>query len=246
MSAFIRHKVLINSGVGEAVHGGFDVVRDPTKATRVGGPGLLFITLFVAALAIFIPIVPRFGGVLVRPILWLYTSRDFSMGLSLIGSVAPTCVAVALSTSLIMHGHRALPKAVGRWLLVIGTAYVAIATTLPITSPVATAVLLSLNTPMILAVPLIFITAFELAHEVERGDYWVAAEAYVALFIPLALSDSTTAVIAGVATETVHLFTKASFVISNYGAMDGLVLIPTKAAIAALITTAMIRKPRNT
>jgi hypothetical protein len=37
MLAFIRHKVLINSGVGKAVHGGFDVVRDPTKTTRVGG-----------------------------------------------------------------------------------------------------------------------------------------------------------------------------------------------------------------
>jgi len=241
-----RHKVLINSGVGKAVHGGFNVVRDPIKAVKIGGPGLLFITLFVAALAIFIPIVPRFGGVLVRPILWLYTSRGFSMGLSLIGSVAPACVAVALSTSLIMHGHRALPKAVGRWLLVIGTAYVAIATTLPITSPVATAVLLSLNAPMILAAPLIFIATFGLARDVDEGDYWVAAEAYVTLFTPLLLSDLTTAIMAGVATETVHLFTKASFVIGGYGAMDGLVLIPTEVATAALITTAMTRRPRST
>jgi len=30
-SAFIRHKVLINSGIGEAVYGGFGVVKDPTK-----------------------------------------------------------------------------------------------------------------------------------------------------------------------------------------------------------------------
>jgi hypothetical protein len=37
MLAFIRHKVLINSGVGEAVYGGFGVVRDSTKTTRVGG-----------------------------------------------------------------------------------------------------------------------------------------------------------------------------------------------------------------
>jgi hypothetical protein len=44
----------------------------------------------------------------------------------------------------------------------------------------------------------------------------------------------------------VHLFTKASLVIGGYGAMDGLVLIPTEAAIAALITTAMARRPRNT
>ena len=222
------------------------MVRDPTKATRVGGPGLLFITLFVAALAIFIPIVPRFGGVLVRPILWLYTSRGFSMGLSLIGSVVPACVAVALSTSLIMHGHRALPKAVGRWLLVIGTAYVAIATTLPITSPVATAVLLSLNAPMILAAPLIFIVTFGLARDVDEGDYWVAAEAYVTLFTSLLIPDLATALMAGVATEAVHLFTKATFVIGGYGAMDGLVLIPTEAATAALITTAIARRPRNT
>jgi hypothetical protein len=241
-----RHKVLIISGVGEAVYGGFGVVRDPTKATRVGRPGLLFITLFVAALAIFIPIVPRFGGVLVRPILWLYMSRDFSMGLSLIGSVVPACVAVALSTSLIMHGHRALPKAVGRWLLVIGTAYAVIATTLPITSPVATAVLLSLNAPMILAAPLIFIATFGLARDVDEGDYWVAAEAYVTLFTSLLIPDLATALMAGVATEAVHLFTKASFVIGGYGVVDGLVLIPIEAAIAALITTAMTRRPRNT
>jgi hypothetical protein len=51
---------------------------------------------------------------------------------------------------------------------------------------------------------------------------------------------------AGVATEITHLFTKASLIIGGYGATDGLVLIPTEAAIAALITTAMIRKPRNT
>jgi len=241
-----RHKVLINLGVGKTVHGGFGVVRDPIKATRVGRLGLLFITLFVAALAIFIPIVPRFGGVLVRPILWLYMSRGFSMGLSLIGSVVHACVAVALSTLLIMHGHRALPKAACRWLLVIGTAYAVIATTLPITSPVATAVLLSLNTPMMIAAPLIFITAFGLARDVNEGDYWVAAEAYIALFIPLVLSDSATALMAGVATEAVHLFTKATLVIGGYGAMDGLVLIPTEAAIAALITTTMTRRPRNT
>ena len=37
MLAFIRHKVLINSGVDKAVHGGFDVVRDLTKTTKVGG-----------------------------------------------------------------------------------------------------------------------------------------------------------------------------------------------------------------
>jgi hypothetical protein len=113
-------------------------------------------------------------------------------------------------------------------------------------SSIAAAVLLSLNAPMILAAPLIFIAAFGLAHEVRRDDYWVAAEAYVTLFTALLLSDLTTAIMAGVATETVHLFTEASLVIGGYGATDGLVLIPTEAATAALITVAVIRRvPRR-
>jgi hypothetical protein len=99
---------------------------------------------------------------------------------------------------------------------------------------------------MILAAPLIFIVTFNLAYEVERGNYWVAAEAYVTLFTSLLIPDLATAIMAGVATEIAQLFTKASFVIGGYGATDGLVLIPTEAAIAALITTAMIKRPRNT
>jgi hypothetical protein len=94
---------------------------------------------------------------------------------------------------------------------------------------------------MMIATPLIFIVAFGLACDVNEGGYWVAAEAYVALFIPLALSDSTTALMAGVATEIVHL-TRALLVIGGYGAMDGLVLIPTEAAIAVLITTAVMKR----
>jgi len=109
-------------------------------------------------------------------------------------------------------------------------------------SPIAAAVLLSLNAPMMIAAPLIFITAFGLARDVNEGDYWVAAEAYIALFIPLVLSDSTTALMAGVATETVHLLTRASLVIGGYGAMDGLILIPLEAAIAALITVVAVRR----
>jgi hypothetical protein len=97
-------------------------------------------------------------------------------------------------------------------------------------SPIAASKLLSLNAPMMIATPLIFIVAFGLACDVNEGGYWVAAEAYVALFIPLALSDSTTALMAGVATDAVHLLTRASLVIGGYGAMDGLVLIPTEAA----------------
>jgi len=133
---------------------------------------------------------------------------------------------------------------VNEWFWVFAITYVVIITALPLMLPAAAAVLLSLNAPMILAAPLIFIAAFGLAREIRRDDYWVAAEAYVALFIPLALSDSATAVMAGVAAEIAHILTKASLIIGGYGVMDGLVLIPTEAAIAALITTAMIRKPK--
>jgi hypothetical protein len=132
------------------------------------------------------------------------------------------------------------------WFWVFVIIYVVIITALPMISPIAAAVLLGLNAPMILAAPLIFITAFGLARDVAKGDYWVAAEAYIALFIPLALSDTATALMAGIATEAVHLITKASLIIGGYGATDGLVLIPIEAAIAALITTAMTRRPRST
>jgi hypothetical protein len=111
--------------------------------------------------------------------------------------------------------------------------------------PTAAMVLLSLNTPMILAAPLIFIAVLGLARDVDEGDYWVAAGAYVALFISLLLSDLATAVMAGVAAEITHLFTKASLVIGGYGVMDGLVLIPTEAATAALITIAVMRRVRR-
>jgi len=112
---------------------------------------------------------------------------------------------------------------------------------LPMMSPVAAAVLLSLNTPMILAAPLIFITAFGLARDVNEGDYWVAAEAYVTLFTSLLIPDLATAAMAGTAAEIVHILAKASLVIGGYGVMDGLILIPTEAAIAALITVIAVR-----
>jgi len=74
-----------------------------------------------------------------------------------------------------------------------------------------------------------------------RDDCWVAAEAYIALFTVLLLSDLTTAIMAGVATEITHIFTKASLIIGGYGVMDGLILIPLEAAIAALITVVAVR-----
>jgi len=204
----------------------------------------LFILLFIILLAAMAPIPFRIGKLLVEPILWLYESRNYSVGLSLTGSIIPAVVAIALAWSL--RGRRAVPAVMASaWFWVLATIYVMfLSMVLPLTLPAAAAVLLSLNTPMILAAPLIFITAFGLAREIRRDDYWVAAEAYVTLFTPLALSDSTTAVMAGVAAEIAHILTKASLIIGGYGVMDGLVLIPTEAAIAALITTAMIRKPK--
>ena len=156
-------------------------------------------------------------------------------------------MAIALAWSLRGRGRRVVPAVMANalfWVFVI--IYVVIITALPMISPIATAVLLGLNAPMILAAPLIIITAFGLARDVAKGDYWVAAEAYIALFTALLLSDLTTAIMAGVATETVHLLTKASLVIGGYGVTDGLVLIPIEAAIAALITVTLIKRiPRR-
>jgi hypothetical protein len=211
-----------------------------------GIAGWLFI-LFFFVLYFILSLIPlRIGKLFVEPILWIYEYRDYSVGLSLTGSMMPAVAAAALAWSLRGRGRRAVPAMIANalfWFFVI--IYVVIITALPIASPTATAVLLSLNTPMIIAVPLAFITAFGLARDVNEGGYWVAAEAYIALFTVLLLSDLTTAIMAGIATETMHLFTKASLVIGGYGVMDGLILIPTEAAIAALITTAMIRRLRS-
>jgi hypothetical protein len=206
-----------------------------------GPAGLLFILLFIILLAAMAPIPFRIGKLFVEPILWLYVSRNYSVGLSLTGSMMPAVAAIALAWSL--RGRRVVPAVMANALFwALATIYVMfLSMVLPLTLPAAAAVLLSLNTPMIIAAPLIFITAFGLARDVNEGDYWVAAEAYVALFISLALSNSTTAVMAGVTTEIAHLFTKASLVIGGYGVMDGLVLIPIEAAIAALITVVAVR-----
>jgi hypothetical protein len=212
-----------------------------------GIAGLLFILFFIILLAVMAPIALRIGKLFVEPILWIYESRDYSVGLSLTGSIIPAVVAIILAGLLHKRGHRAVPAIMANeWFWVFVIIYVVVITALPVMAPVAAAVLLSLNTLMILAAPLIFIAAFGLARDVAKRDYWVAAEAYVALFIPLILSDSATALMAGVATEAVHLFTKASLVIGGYGATDGLILIPTETAMAVLITTAMARRPRNT
>jgi hypothetical protein len=211
-----------------------------------GIAGWLFI-LFFFVLYFILSLIPlRIGKLFVRPILWLYESRGYSVGLSLTGSVIPAIVTIILAWLLHRRGRRVVPAIMANeWFWVFVIIYVVIITALPMISPIAAAVLLSLNTPMMIAAPLIFITAFGLARDVNEGDYWVAAEAYIALFIPLVLSDSTTALMAGIATETMHLFTKASLVIEGYGIMDGLVLIPTEPAIAVLITIAMIRRLRS-
>jgi len=217
-------------------------LRRVGKFLNPGIAGWLLILFFIILFAIIAPIALRIGKLFVEPILWLYESRNYSVGLSLTGLIIPAIVAIALAGLLHKRRHRVVPAIMANewfWFFVI--IYVVVTTALPVISPTATAVLLSLNAPMILAAPLIFITAFGLARDVEKRDYWVAAEAYIALFIPLILSDSATAIMAGVATEAVHLLTRASLVIGGYGIMDGLVLIPTEAAIAALITVVAVR-----
>jgi hypothetical protein len=62
-----------------------------------GMAGLLFILFFIILLAVIGPIALRIDKLLVGPILWLYESRDYSVGFSLIGSVTPAIVAAALA-----------------------------------------------------------------------------------------------------------------------------------------------------
>jgi hypothetical protein len=219
-------------------------LRRAIRFLNPGPVGLLFILFFIILLAIMAPIALRIGKLFVEPILWIYESRNYSVGLSLTSLAIPMIVTIILAGLLHKRRRRIVPAIMANeWFWVFVITYVVVITALPVMAPVAAAVLLSLNAPMIIAAPLIFITAFGLAREVNEGGYWVAAEAYIALFASLLLSDLATAVMAGVATEAVHLFTKASLVIGDYGATDGLVLIPTEAAmaaIAALITVTLI------
>jgi hypothetical protein len=212
-----------------------------------GIAGWLFVLFFFILYLILSLISFRIGKLFVEPILWLYESWNYSVGLSLTGLAIPMIVAIALAGLLHKRRHRVVPTIMAnKWFWVFVIIYVVIIIALPMISPIATVVILGLNlVALILAVPLIIIAVFDLAHEIRRDDYWVAAEAYIALFIPLVLSDPTTALMAGIAIEVVHLFTEASLVIRDYGAMDGLVLIPLEAAIAVLITIAMIRRLRS-
>jgi hypothetical protein len=129
---------------------------------------------------------------------------------------------------------------------VFAVIYVIIAIIIPTTSLEVTIALLSNNAPMAFAILLIFTIVLDVTHKVERGNYWIAIEAYIALFTSLLLFDLVTVLLASVATEVGHLFTRASFIIGGCGILDGLVLIPTEAVMAALIAAAITRRPRNT
>jgi hypothetical protein len=54
-----------------------------------GPVGSLFILFFIILLAVMAPIAFRIGKLLVEPILWIYEFGNYSVGLSLTGSVTP-------------------------------------------------------------------------------------------------------------------------------------------------------------
>jgi hypothetical protein len=111
-----------------------------------GIAGLLFILFFIILLAVMAPIAFRIGKLFVEPILWVYGSRGYSVGFSLVGSVTPAIVAIALAG--LLRGRRVVPVIMANvlfWVFVI--IYVVVITALPVMAPVAAAALLSLNTP---------------------------------------------------------------------------------------------------
>jgi hypothetical protein len=55
--------------------------------------------------------------------------------------------------------------------------------------------------------------------------------------------DLATVLMTDVATKAVHPLTRVSFMTGDYGAVDKLVLIPTEAAMTAIITTAFLTSP---
>jgi multisubunit Na+/H+ antiporter MnhE subunit len=133
---------------------------DIAKFFIVSEVGLLFIALFIALLAALAPIAFRIGKLFVEPILWLYESNNFSVGLSLVGSITPAIVAIALAGLLRRRGRRAVPTMmVNAWFWFFVIIYVVFfSMVLPLMSPTAAAVLLSLNlAALILAAPLIII-----------------------------------------------------------------------------------------
>ena len=61
----------------------------------------------------------------------------------------------------------------------------------------------------------------------------------VTLPTAILLPDLATVLMTDVATKVVHLLARVLFIIGGYGITDRLVLIPTEAAMTALITTAL-------
>jgi len=228
-----------------------DAGRGVVRFLVVGWTGFLFIILFSALLllelGVSILVTPRVSNPLAKPMLQLYESRVYSVCFSLVGSVIPMIVTAALSALLLARRRVVVPRVTAIWLLALAIVYVIMGLTLPVTSPIATVTLLNSNEPIILATPLMTVAVLDLAHEVERNDYWVAAEAYVTLFTPLLLSDLATALMIGVTAEFTHILIilkrakGASFTIGYHGLLDVLLLVPIESAIAALITTVMIR-----
>ena len=113
-----------------------------------GMAGWLFILFLIILFAIMAPIALRIGKLFVRPIFWLYESRDYSVGLSLTGLIIPAIVAITLAWLLHKRRHRVVPAIMANeWFWFFVTIYVVVITALPVMAPVAAAALLSLNTP---------------------------------------------------------------------------------------------------
>jgi hypothetical protein len=201
--------------------------------------GYLFLYMF---LVLFLGVASLIHGALFTyPVVWVFNSGDYQVGVSVAGGIAPIITCFVLSIVLLVHEGRVYPRVFGG-LLPVFVVYMIIGITLPMLTPEASILILDKNTGLLLSIPIFITAVMSVATEVRANHYIHAARAFVTIFTALFMTDVTTAIMGYISTCWLHLYTEATLIIGGFGVVDGLVVIPIESAIAVLVATARKRK----
>ena len=202
--------------------------------------GYLFIYMF---LLLFLGVASLIHGALFTyPVVWVFNSEDYQVGVSVVGAVAPIITCIALAVVLLMREGRVYPRVFGDLLPAFVVVYVIIGIILSILFPEASMLILDKNAGLLLSIPIFITAVMSVATEVRANYYMLAGRAFVTIFTALLITDITTAIMGYVSTCWLHLYTEATLIIGGFGLADGLVVIPTESAIAVLVVSARKRK----
>jgi len=202
--------------------------------------GYLFIYMF---LLLFLGVASLIHGTLFTyPVVWVFNSEDYQVGVSVVGAVAPIITYIALAVVLLIREGRVYPSVFGDLLPAFVVAYVIIGIMLPVLAPEASMLILDKNAGLLLSIPIFITAVMSIATEVRANYYMLAGRAFVTVFTALLITDITTAIMGYVSTCWLHLYTEATLIIGGFGLLDGLVVIPIESAIAVLVATARRRR----